>query len=130
MFAITVLSMSLLLILIDIAFQLILFNYRANPFPKSLDLVLLRALDRWEQLWDAALQQIPPEAQRWLGVAKYSAEFALVSRRIIEVSGTGEEPRSKYLRCTPEYDLSVFHEFIMEHGTAGEAYRPAYPNTS
>lgn len=98
------------------AFQLILFNYRANVLPTSLGSVLLRALDRWEQLWNAALKRVAPDQQRWLGVAKYSPEFALISRRIIEVGTTEEAKCSKYMQTTSECDFQAFHEFILQHG--------------
>ena len=92
-------------------------------FPRSLDAVLLRALTRWEQLWHAALQRIPPAQQSWLGVAKYSLEFATISRRIIEAGASTTTDRGagshRYLWCRPEYDLGVFHEFMLAHGGGG-----------
>ena len=87
--------------------------------------VLLRGLDRWDRLWHAALARVAPDQQRWLGVAKHSPEFARIARRIVEVSlvtttATTEEAGaaarcSKYMQCRPEFDLSVFHQFILEH---------------
>lgn len=88
--------------------------------------VLLRALDRWDRLWHAALARVAPDQQRWLGVAKHSPEFARIARRIVEVSlaaaaTTTDEAgaagrRSKYMQCQPEFDLGVFHQFILEYG--------------
>ncbi|KAH6972052.1 hypothetical protein BKA56DRAFT_646181 [Ilyonectria sp. MPI-CAGE-AT-0026] len=103
------------------AFQFVLFNYRANMLPRSFGSVLLRALNRWERLWSIAINQVAPGQQGWLGVAKYSPEFALISRRIVEVCNTEEGRRSKYLQCTAEYDLQVFHEFMLQHGSASTA---------
>lgn len=85
--------------------------------PRSFSSVLLRALDRWESLWYVASNRIPPDQRSWLGVAKYSPEFALISRRIVEVSNTEEGRRSKYLQCTAEYDLHFFREFLLQHGS-------------
>ncbi|KAH7010525.1 hypothetical protein EDB80DRAFT_715004 [Ilyonectria destructans] len=103
------------------AFQFVLFNYRANILPRSFGSVLLRALNRWELLWSVAINQVAPGQQGWLGVAKYSPEFALISRRIVEVCNTEEGRRSKYLQCTAEYDLQVFHEFMLQHGSTNTA---------
>ncbi|CAK7203337.1 hypothetical protein SEUCBS139899_006068 [Sporothrix eucalyptigena] len=105
------------------ALQFVLFTYRFNALPPTFGNVLLRALDRWDRLWTAALARVAPHQQRWLGVAKYSPEFARIAKRIIEVSegrGDGRSSNSvgdKYLQCTPEYDLRVFHAFILEYGT-------------
>jgi hypothetical protein len=99
-----------------VAFQLILFNHRANLLLDSSHHALLRALDRWEQLWDAAIKRLTPEEQKWLGVARYAPEFALVSRRILEVSADQATPTSEYLRCAPQYDLEKFHQFLLDHG--------------
>ncbi|KAI8623086.1 hypothetical protein F5Y19DRAFT_459877 [Xylariaceae sp. FL1651] len=100
------------------AFQFLLFNYRANLLPRSFGSVLLRALNRWERLWHVAMSHVPPEQQSWLGVAKYSPEFALISRRIVEVSNTEEGKCSTYLQGTAEYDFQNFHQFILQHGSA------------
>ncbi|KAJ9133410.1 hypothetical protein NKR23_g10799 [Pleurostoma richardsiae] len=97
-------------------FQFVLFNYRTNMLPKSFASVLLRALDRWDRLWAVAMDRVAPDQQGWLGVSKYAPEFALISRRIIEASITEEGRCSKYLQCTAEFDLQVFHEFILQHG--------------
>lgn len=78
--------------------------------------VLLRALNRWESLWSVAIGQIIPKQQPWLGVAKHSPEFALISRRIVEVSNTDKQESSKYLQCTAEYSFQTFHEFILQYG--------------
>jgi hypothetical protein len=100
------------------AFQFVLFNYRVNMLPISFGSVLLRALNRWERLWSVAINQVAPDQQSWLGVAKYSPEFALISRMIVEASNTEEGRCLKYLQCTAEYDLQVFHEFMLQYGSA------------
>ncbi|CAK7209705.1 hypothetical protein SCUCBS95973_000530 [Sporothrix curviconia] len=99
------------------AIQFSLFNYRFNALPPSFGHVLLRALGRWERLWHAALARVPPDQQRWLGVAKYAPEFALVARRIVQVSlePTSSSGGARYLQCTPAYDLRIFHAFLLQY---------------
>lgn len=63
------------------------------------------------------MTRVAPDQQSWLGVVKHSPEFALVSRRIIEVNTTEEGRCSKYLHCTAEYDFQAFHEFILQYGS-------------
>lgn len=99
------------------AFQLVLFNYRASVLPRSFDATLLRALSRWEELWQKAKQKISPEKQAWLGVAKHAPEFVLVSRKILEASAEDRQGASEYLQSTPCYDFQVFHQFILQHGS-------------
>lgn len=104
------------------AFQLVLFSYRANMLPRNFESVLLRALDRWEQLWYAAMASIAPAQQSRLGVAKHAFEFALISRRIVEARTVQGAASSQYLRCIPAYCYQEFHEFVLRHGsTAGDA---------
>lgn len=117
------------------ALQFAVFSCRAQSMLDSMGPKLIKALDRWERLWDAALANVPADEQRWLGVAKHSPEFARIARRIVHasmvVSSTAEASsmppfpsseimdslrRSKYMQCRPEFDLGVFHQFILEFG--------------
>ena len=67
------------------------------------------------------MKEVPNDQLMWLGVAKYAPEFALISKRIIEVSGGQSEESSIYLQCTPHYELQVFHDFILEQGLGRDA---------
>lgn len=86
--------------------------------PKSFASVLLRALDRWERLWQAAMGRVQNDQQGWLSIIAHSPEFASISRRIVEVSHTEEGKLSRYLNCTAQDDFGAFHEFILQHGSA------------
>ncbi|ERT00248.1 hypothetical protein HMPREF1624_03619 [Sporothrix schenckii ATCC 58251] len=112
------------------ALQFSVFQYRAQALPPSTAAVVLRALDRWDRLWQAARDRLPLEQQRWLGIARHAPEFARVARRIVEVTRQVSETtatgpptdaladvhRSRYIQCRPEFDLAVFYHFILEHG--------------
>ncbi|KAH8888920.1 hypothetical protein GQ53DRAFT_690656 [Thozetella sp. PMI_491] len=104
-----------------VVFQGIIFNHRSSMLPTCHAAILLRALDRWNRLWGTAISLAPADRQRWMGVAKHAPEFALISRRILEVGATEEGKRSRYLRCTAEYDFTAFREFIIQHGLAARS---------
>ena len=97
------------------ALQPIIFNLQTLPLPDNTSQALLRALDRWKTLWDAATVRIAPDQRRWLGVERNSPGLALLSRRIIEVNGTEAGRASKYLQRIPKHDFSDIHGFILEH---------------
>ncbi|EEU48208.1 uncharacterized protein NECHADRAFT_75560 [Fusarium vanettenii 77-13-4] len=101
---------------IMLGFQSLIFNHRTSMLPASSSDILLRALNRWTPLWDAAMQQIPVDDRKWLGVSRYSPEVATISKRIIEVGGTEEGKNSPYLQCIGTYDMIAFHEFIRKYG--------------
>lgn len=89
--------------------------------PASSSDILLRALNRWSPIWDAAMQQIPVDDRKWLGVSRYSPEVATISKRIIEVGGTDEGKNSPYLQCVGTYDMVAFHQFIRKYGPESPA---------
>ncbi|KIH91331.1 hypothetical protein SPBR_01531 [Sporothrix brasiliensis 5110] len=112
------------------ALQFSVFHYRAQALPPSTAAVVLRALDRWDRLWQAARDRVPPDQQRWLGIARHAPEFARIARRIVDVTRQVSETtatgppadaladvhRSRYIQCRSEFDLAVFYQFILEHG--------------
>ncbi|RSL96057.1 hypothetical protein CDV31_013616 [Fusarium ambrosium] len=104
---------------IMLGFQSLIFNHRTSMLPASSSDIILRALNRWTPIWDAAMQQIPDDDRKWLGVSRYSLEVAIISKRIIEVAGTEEGKNSPYLQCVGTYDMVAFHQFIREYGLNG-----------
>lgn len=76
--------------------------------------ILIRGLDRWSQLWDEALSRIDVKERKSLGLAPFSTEFALLFRRIIEVSNTKEGPMPKYLQRSVTFDTESLHHFIQQ----------------
>ncbi|KAM6537844.1 hypothetical protein FALCPG4_003747 [Fusarium falciforme] len=104
---------------IMLGFQSLIFSHRTSMLPASSSDILLRALNRWTPIWDAAMQQIPVDDRKWLGVSRYSPEVATISKRIIEVGGTEEGKNSPYLQCVGTYDMVAFHQFIRKYGLDG-----------
>ncbi|KAF4960239.1 hypothetical protein FSARC_10527 [Fusarium sarcochroum] len=79
------------------------------------DLFLL-TLDRWNSLWTGAFARISADEKSWLGIARHTPEVAALSRKIVELSGTGEAKSSAYMQCVATYDTAIFHEFVQTYG--------------
>lgn len=70
------------------------------------------ALDRWEPIWDRAIDRVPSNQQQWLGIVRYSREIAWLTRKIIETSITKESEHSSYLQKIGIYSPVSIHQFI------------------
>ncbi|KAI1828262.1 hypothetical protein F4861DRAFT_174058 [Xylaria intraflava] len=95
--------------------QPILYNIHTGMLPATFSSVILRALDRWDSLWDKAIRRIPPDKLQWLGVCKNSREFSSLTRRIVEVFETAKGEQPRYLRRIPAADMTDIHQFIDEY---------------
>ncbi|KAH9237535.1 hypothetical protein K456DRAFT_1830001 [Colletotrichum gloeosporioides 23] len=95
-----------------IALQPIIFNLHTFPLHDTGRINLFRALDRWTTLWNAATHPKQPGS---LGVERNSPGLALLSRKIIEVTGTDTAGQCEYLQRVPKHDFSDLHRFIREY---------------
>ncbi|KAF5020901.1 hypothetical protein F66182_7053 [Fusarium sp. NRRL 66182] len=73
----------------------------------------------WSTLWKAAIERASPDERKWLGIARYAPEMAILLRKIVELSGTGEGRELAYLQCVASYDTADFHEFVRIHVHGG-----------
>jgi hypothetical protein len=76
--------------------------------------VLLRGLDRWQELWDDALGRTDIEERKSLGLVKYSTELAFLFRRMVELSSAREDMQPKYLQRSVTYDTVALYQFIRQ----------------
>jgi hypothetical protein len=60
------------------------------------------------------MNRIDNEEQRWLGVVKYSAGIAFISKRIMEASKTEDGMQSKYVQRTVTYDTVALYQFMRQ----------------
>ncbi|KAH0423216.1 isoflavone reductase [Colletotrichum camelliae] len=95
-----------------VALQPIIFNLHTFSLHDTGRINLLRALDRWTTLWNAAAHPKEPGS---LGVERNSPGLALLSRRIIEATGTEAARQCEYLQRVPKHDFSDLHRFIREY---------------
>ncbi|KAG9249436.1 uncharacterized protein F5Z01DRAFT_496400 [Emericellopsis atlantica] len=104
-----------------LGFQHVIFNYKASMLPKSGLATIVRALDRWVLLWATALDRIEPHDRKWLGIAKYAPEIALISRKVLETILREQEGEMSYFRRIANYDSSAFHEIVCHYTKEAEA---------
>ncbi|KAI1880220.1 hypothetical protein JX265_001841 [Neoarthrinium moseri] len=96
------------------AFQHIIFNLHVAMFLKQQSDKLLQTLDIWRHLWERALERIPNDHRKWLGVAKNVPDIEYLSRRVIEISASPEASSSRYLQRLPSRGARDIHEFIKD----------------
>lgn len=75
---------------------------------------LLQSLGTWRYLWGRAMEKIPNDHRKWLGVAKNIPDIEYLSRRIIEVAVSPQSGSSRYLQRVPSYGAREIHEFIRD----------------
>ncbi|EHK39363.1 hypothetical protein TRIATDRAFT_165879, partial [Trichoderma atroviride IMI 206040] len=100
------------LYIILMALQPIVFNYHASLLCTVDISIVSAALDRWEPIWDRAIDRVPSNQQQWLGIVRYSREIAWLTRKIIEISITKESGHSDYLQQIAIYSPVSIHQFI------------------
>ncbi|ETS85207.1 hypothetical protein PFICI_03232 [Pestalotiopsis fici W106-1] len=96
------------------AIQPIIFNLHISLSLPSQSDRLLRALATWRHLWGNAIDKLPDDQRKWLGVAKHVPDIEYLSRRIIEVSISSHADSSQYLKRVPSHTAREVHEFIRE----------------
>lgn len=94
------------------ALQPIVFNYHASLLCTVDISIVSVALDRWEPIWDRAIDRVPSNQQQWLGIVRYSREIAWLTRKIMEISITKESEHSDYLQQIAIYSPVSIHQFI------------------
>ena len=74
--------------------------------------VILRALSRWNVVWDTSIRYFPAYQRKWMGLARNALEVSWLSRKIVELNETEEGRKLAYLRRIPGYNAEAAHEFI------------------
>ncbi|KAF4339055.1 hypothetical protein FBEOM_7056 [Fusarium beomiforme] len=97
-----------------------IFHFRTSVVSPDYPKMLLRALSRWESLWENAFARITEDERRWLGISKHTPEVIALSRRTIEIIGSDEGKDSAYLQGIATYDTAVFHDFVQKYGQANQ----------
>lgn len=78
---------------------------------------LLHTLHTWRDLWRRALEQLPRNHLKYLGIAKTIPDIEYLSRRIIEVAVSSDGASSRYLQRVPSYISREIHSFILDFAT-------------
>ncbi|KAJ3542145.1 hypothetical protein NM208_g4250 [Fusarium decemcellulare] len=94
--------------------HLAIFNFHATMIPACSYPLLIRALDRWEMLWDFTQARVPQSEKNLLGVARHSHELAWLWRMIVEHSRGKTKCEIKYLKRSICYDTTDFRKFLQD----------------
>ncbi|KAH8653626.1 hypothetical protein BX600DRAFT_83123 [Xylariales sp. PMI_506] len=98
-----------------LSLQPVIFNVHTGKLPTDHSPTFIRALDRWDNLWESAMRRTPIDQIKWLGVSRNGHEISSLSRRIIEVNRTEQASQSMYLQRIPVTNLSTIHQFIRQY---------------
>ncbi|KAL2021720.1 hypothetical protein VTK56DRAFT_6663 [Thermocarpiscus australiensis] len=75
---------------------------------------ILRALDRWQELWRATAGTLDAEHLRRSGFVRHSGELHWLARKLVEHSLSGKDKTSAYLQGVDHETLNELHEFLRE----------------
>jgi hypothetical protein len=76
--------------------------------------VLLRAINRWKDLWDNSHARDMPSKRRLAGFTKYCLELWQLAHKILEVA-QDRNPESAYMMHKPTDSLKELHSFIQHY---------------
>ena len=76
--------------------------------------VLLRATNRWRELWNTVYSENIPQKSGLVGFTKYSLELCWLAQKILEVSRYGGA-KSLYMTSVPTDSLNQLHNFLREY---------------
>lgn len=76
--------------------------------------VLLRATNRWKDLWHTVHSKNVSENTCLVGFTKHCLELCWLAQKILEVARFGEA-KSSYMTGVPTDSLNQLHEFIKEY---------------
>jgi hypothetical protein len=94
------------------AFQHVIFHHQTSVLVGSSTCVLLRAVDRWSEMWNYAVERLDQSEKLSLSLVKHSTELALLFRRILETSISDQGNNTVYLRRHVMYDTLDLYRFI------------------
>ncbi|GKT58072.1 transcription factor [Colletotrichum tofieldiae] len=75
---------------------------------------ILRAVSRWEAMWESIRGRIDPEAFEKLGMVRYNSELCWAARKIIQVAISGDKS-SAYMQKVGHDSLVQLHEFVRQY---------------
>jgi hypothetical protein len=76
--------------------------------------VLLRATDRWKELWDRIQERDALRERKHVGFTKYCLELWQLAQKILEVARQGDM-ECAYMVIKPTDSLEELHSFIKRH---------------
>ncbi|OHW98341.1 transcription factor, partial [Colletotrichum incanum] len=75
---------------------------------------ILRAVSRWEAMWESIRGRIDPAAFEKIGMVRYNSELCWAARKIIQVAISGDRS-SAYMQKVGHDSLVQLHEFVRQY---------------
>ncbi|KAL0780264.1 hypothetical protein CaCOL14_004748 [Colletotrichum acutatum] len=75
---------------------------------------LLRAVSRWEVMWDMIRGRMEPAAFEKAGMIRYNSELCWIARKLVHVSISGDRS-SAYMQKVGHDSLVQLHEFVRQY---------------
>ncbi|KAH7111326.1 hypothetical protein B0J11DRAFT_447653, partial [Dendryphion nanum] len=97
------------------AFHSIIFTSRTNLLATSSYQTLIRATNRWREVWEKIQSRQTREQLPSFGFTKYALELWWLAQKILELAQSNDLS-SKYMNGSPTNSLQELHEFIRLHG--------------
>ncbi|KAL8383706.1 hypothetical protein RB595_010758 [Gaeumannomyces hyphopodioides] len=86
----------------------------ANLLPASAP-VIVRAVSRWEALWDRAARGFTPEELSRRGLVRHSGELCWLAKKMLAVLVSGAAEDSGYFQGVAHDSLEELHAFLRRH---------------
>lgn len=74
----------------------------------------LRAISRWEELWDVLAERADEERLRMTAVARHCREFGCLVRKVIETAASGNEVLPPFLDRVAHDSVDELYNMILE----------------
>ncbi|KAK2001059.1 hypothetical protein LX36DRAFT_571038 [Colletotrichum falcatum] len=78
---------------------------------------LLRAISRWESIWESLRGRMSPAAFEKCGIIRHNSELCWAARKIIQVAISGDKS-SPYMQKVGHDSLVQLHEFVRQYRDA------------
>lgn len=75
---------------------------------------LLRAVSRWETMWETIRGRMDPAAFEKIGMIRFNSELCWAARKIVQVAISGDKS-SAYMQKVGHDSLVQLHEFVRQY---------------
>jgi hypothetical protein len=93
------------------ALHSIIFISRTSLVVTSLYPSLLRASNRWRELWLSVQARHKPEQGQFVGFTKYGPELCWLAEKLLELTKSADV-QCRYMKAVPSNSLGDLHELI------------------
>ncbi|KAH9204381.1 hypothetical protein DL95DRAFT_496564, partial [Leptodontidium sp. 2 PMI_412] len=97
-----------------LALQSLTMTSRYSCLLQDTEGAILRAADRWEDLWHTVTEENRPEEPPLQGFVRHSKELSWFVRKLVH-AGNLEVPNCRYTQVEPTDNIQDFHDFLCKY---------------